>query len=128
MNLARELAESNDEQLREKLAGAQPASSTWFGVTAEIQRRQLIAVNSVLERSEEQTRGLGQTMRELREIAEAQKRFAAKLDGQTSMLIRLTWGLVVLSIALLAVAIVQTRVMFKQDAEAHAEHIDLRQP
>ena|SRR5437879_4178223 len=46
-------------------------------------------------------------------LAQAQKELAVKLDRQTNKLICLTWGIVGLSVALLAVAIVQICISLK---------------
>jgi hypothetical protein len=54
-------------------------------------------------------------------IAKEQKELAAKLERQTNKLIFLSLVLVVFSVALLAVALVQTKVMFKENTQAHVQ-------
>src|SRR5260370_39137096 len=60
-------------------------------------------------------------------IAEEQIKLAKKLESQTNRLIVLTWGLVILSIALLAMAAVQTKIMPKENAEAHVQQVQTSQ-
>jgi hypothetical protein len=115
MSLARELVEATDEQLREKLAGALPTSAMWFGVTAEIQRRQLITVHSVLERAEKQTGRLEQQVDKLLTIAEAQRLLAVRLEGQTNTLIwftRALCGFTVVLVILTAGLLIKERLQF----------------
>lgn len=60
-------------------------------------------------------------------IAEEQKKLAIKLERQTKTLIRLSWALVVFSVVLLAVALVQTKIMFKENPQANVQHVHARQ-
>ena len=50
-----------------------------------------------------------------------------KMERQTKQLIRLTWALVIVSAALVVVALVQTKIMFKQNADAHPQQIQSSQ-
>jgi hypothetical protein len=68
------------------------------------------------------------------QVADAQKHLAEdagkqaqNLLNQTDKLVRLTWGLVAVSVALLVFAIVQTTAMFKQDAGSYAQQIQAGQ-
>jgi hypothetical protein len=67
------------------------------------------------------------TADKLLEVVAEQKQIAEESGKQTRTLIRLTWGLVIVSAALLAFAAVQTAIMFKQDAGTNTQHIQAGQ-
>ena len=60
-------------------------------------------------------------------IAEEQKQLAAKLERQTNKLICLTWALVIFSVVLLAVSLIQTKIMSKESSGAHYQHVQTGQ-
>jgi hypothetical protein len=74
-----------------------------------------------------QTDGLVTQIGALIRISDEQKNFAAKLERQTNKLIALSWGLVIFSFVLLIVALIQTRIMFKENPEAHVPQIQTGQ-
>jgi TolA-binding protein len=76
---------------------------------------------------EQQVDRFVQQMDKLLGIAEAQKLLAAKLERQTNRLICLTYVLVFLTVALLAAAYAQTRVMLKEVATTHQPEIETSQ-
>ena len=63
----------------------------------------------------------------LTQVANIQTQLAADAGKQAERLIRLTWALVIVSVALLIFALVQTAIMFKQDSGAHAQQIQASQ-
>lgn len=63
-------------------------------------------------------------VRDLVVVAEEQKNLAQKLERQTNKLILLTWALVFFSITLLAIAVVQTRVMLKENAQTNVQRVE----
>jgi hypothetical protein len=56
-------------------------------------------------------------------VAEEQKKLALKLEQQTNKLIRLSWAMVAFSVVLLAVALVQTKIMFKENSQTNVQHV-----
>jgi hypothetical protein len=91
--------------------------------------QRLLAVEE-MQRSENlsrQTDGLISQVAELVIISGEQKKYAAKLERQTNKLIALSWGLVIFSFVLLIVALIQTRIMFKENPEAHVPQIQTGQ-
>jgi hypothetical protein len=70
---------------------------------------------------------LVEQIKNLLEIADVQKQLAKDAAKQGNRLIKLTWALFGVSAALLLFAIVQTALMLKQDANAHAQQIQAGQ-
>ena len=96
----------------------------YIPISAHNERFQLARVALEIRVAEDAAQAaikLEQEVDKLLGIAEAQKLLAAKLDRQTNRLICLTYVLVFLTVALLAAAYAQTRVMLK-DKEAATTH------
>jgi hypothetical protein len=70
-----------------------------------------------------QTDRLISSVSKLIDVAEEQKKLAIKLERQTNKLILLSWVLAIVSAVLLAVALVQTNIMFNENAQTHVQAI-----
>ena len=117
----------SDSEIEQRFKTSGWGSPHFMALVEERQRRQLIAVHSILERSEKLAGKLEQQMDKLLGVAEAQKLLAAKLERQTNRLICLTYVLVFLTAALFAVAFAQTRIMLNENAATHPAGIDTSQ-
>jgi hypothetical protein len=53
---------------------------------------------------------------------------AEDMDGQTRRIIRITWALVIASIALLAFSVAQFAVTLHQNGDGHAQQVQTGQP
>jgi hypothetical protein len=95
-----------DAQLQQMLAQVSSTSVAWHGITAEILRRQLASIHTVLERSEKLVGIFTQQIDKLLVIAEDQRKLAEILERQTRQLISLTKAVVGLTIGLLIFTII----------------------
>jgi hypothetical protein len=95
------------EQLHEELLKAGPASPMWFGITAEIQRRQLIELNAALGRTASVVTTLSHQIDRLIEVSCQQAKAVESTDHRTDTLVKLTRGLYWLTAALCALALVE---------------------
>jgi hypothetical protein len=102
-------------------------SSSLFPMDSEISQK-LQAVTELRGKGDVRTEHFARMVEFLAVIAQQQAEAADKLQRQTQWLIYLTWALVFLSTALLATAFIQTKIMFKQDAETHIQHVQASQP
>lgn len=111
------------EKSSEKIAGQTDRLALQIGELREISKdHKQIAENSGKSADE-----LTKQTSKLLDVANAQKLLTEEAGRQTDRLIKLTWGIVVVSAALLVFAIVQTAVMFKQNAAAHQQQIQAGQ-
>ena len=93
-------------------------------------RKIVTGTDALVQQSENlsrQTDGLIGQVAALVIISGEQKNYAAKLERQTNKLIALSWGLVIFSFVLLIVALIQTRIMFKENPETHVQQIQTGQ-
>lgn len=63
----------------------------------------------------------------IRKFASIQCILSDQADLQTRRIVRLTWALLFFTVALFAVAVIQTKIMFKQDADAHTHQVQASQ-
>jgi hypothetical protein len=101
-----------------------------IGKLFDVASAQKLLAEDAVKQSENlsrQTDGLIGHIGALIRIADEQKSYAAKLERQTNKLICLTWALVIFSIALLVVSLKPTKIMLKENSEAHVQQIQAGQ-
>jgi hypothetical protein len=100
-----EAHKKNMEKVLGKIEKAPPIFSISFPISIILKEHALISI----------------TLAQLAEIE------SQRLEQKTNQLIKLTWALLAVTVALLVFGFVQTAIMLKQDANAHTQQIQAGQ-